>query len=128
MIKHCHLSVAYVSSNAQIINDNVKCLYMCGVGVKREGEKERKEGAVDVEYNSTSSPYLTQNLTYTPEDFQKLINLTSYNILNNKDVILNALKTVLNRNSQVKEAAVGKIISASKPKTRSHKGRKNKVR
>lgn len=99
---------------------------MCGVGVKREGEKERMDGAVDVEYNSTSSPYLTQNLTYTPEDFQKLINLTSYNILNNKDVILNALKKALNRNRQVKEAAVGKTRSTPKP--RSCKGRKNKAR
>lgn len=100
---------------------------MCGVGVKREGEKERKEGAVDVEFNSASSPYLTQNLTYTPEDFQKLINLTSYNIQNNKDVILNALNQALNRNRQrqVKEAAVGKTSSAS-TKPRSHK-RKNKA-
>lgn len=101
---------------------------MCGVGVKREGEKERKEGAVDVALNSTSSPYLTQNLTYTPEDFQKLINLTSYNIQNNKDVILNALNKALNRNRerQVKEAAVGKTTSASTSKPRSHK-RKNKA-
>ncbi|XP_077095507.1 cytosolic phospholipase A2 zeta isoform X2 [Siphateles boraxobius] len=99
-------------------------------GVKREGEKERKEGAVDVEFNSTSSPYLTQNLTYTPEDFQKLVNLTSYNIQNNKDVILNALNKALNRNreSQVKEAAVGKTSSGSRPKPGSHKRRKNKAR
>ncbi|XP_058609507.1 cytosolic phospholipase A2 zeta-like [Onychostoma macrolepis] len=65
-------------------------------GVKREGEKELKEGVVDVEFNSSTSPYLTHKLTYTPEDFQRLINLTSYNIQNNKDVILNALNKALN--------------------------------
>uniref|UniRef100_A0A672R403 Phospholipase A2, group IVF, tandem duplicate 1 n=1 Tax=Sinocyclocheilus grahami TaxID=75366 RepID=A0A672R403_SINGR len=69
-------------------------------GVKREGEKERKEGAIDVEFNSSTSPYLTHKLTYTPEDFQRLINLTSYNIQNNKDVILNALNKALNRNRE----------------------------
>ncbi|XP_048047222.1 cytosolic phospholipase A2 zeta [Megalobrama amblycephala] len=100
-------------------------------GVKREGEKELKEGAVDVEFNSTSSPYLTQNLTYTPEDFQKLINLTSYNIQNNKDIILNALNKALHRNRErqtgdesyskkkkkkkKKKKAVGKTSSASTP-------------
>ncbi|XP_026141513.1 cytosolic phospholipase A2 zeta [Carassius auratus] len=96
-------------------------------GVKREGEKERKEGAVDVEFNSSTSPYLTRKLTYTPEDFQSLINLTSYNIQNNKDVILNALNKALNRkrerqsgdDSQGKKetAAVGKNSSVSTPKT-----------
>ncbi|ROJ78927.1 Cytosolic phospholipase A2 zeta [Anabarilius grahami] len=102
-------------------------------GVKREGEKELKEGAVDVEFNSTSSPYLTQNLTYTPEDFQKLINLTSYNIQNNKDVILNALNKALHRNRErqtgdesnskkkKKKKAVGKTSSASTPNPGSHK-------
>ncbi|KAL0169324.1 hypothetical protein M9458_033920, partial [Cirrhinus mrigala] len=59
---------------------------------------ELKEGAVDVEMNSSTSPYLTHKLTYTPEDFQRLINLTSYNIQNNKDVILNALNKTLKRN------------------------------
>jgi len=104
-------------------------LYICDVGVKRESEKERKEGAVDVEYNSTSSPYHTQNLTYTPEDFQKLINLASYNIQNNRDVILNALKKALNRNRerQLKEVAVGKASAGSRPKPESHK-RKKKAR
>uniref|UniRef100_A0A8C2DTP3 Phospholipase A2 n=1 Tax=Cyprinus carpio TaxID=7962 RepID=A0A8C2DTP3_CYPCA len=69
-------------------------------GVKREGDKEWKEGAVDVEFNSNTSPYLSHKLTYTPEDFHRLINLTSYNIQNNKDVILNALNKTLNRNRQ----------------------------
>lgn len=91
---------------------------MCGVGVKREGEKELKEGAVDVEFNSTSSPYLTQNLTYTPEDFQKLINLTSYNIQNNKDIILNALNKALHRN---RERQTGDESCSKKKKKKKNK-------
>ncbi len=107
---------------------------MCGLGVKREGEKEQKEGAVDVEFNSSTSPYLTHKLTYTPEDFQRLIDLTSYNIQNNKDVILNALNKALNRNRErqtgddshgkKEKAAVGKTSSASTPKPGSQKTRK----
>ncbi|XP_059374793.1 cytosolic phospholipase A2 zeta-like [Carassius carassius] len=107
-------------------------------GVKREGEKEWKEGAVDVEFNSNTSPYLTHKLTYTPEDFQRLINLTSYNIQNNKDVILNALNKTFNRNRQrqtgddshakKKAAAVRKTSSASTPNPRPQKTRKTEAR
>ncbi len=104
-------------------------MYVCGLGVKREGENERKEGAVDVEFNSSTSPYLTQNLTYTPEDFQRLINLTSYNIQNNKDVIVNALNKALNRNresqtgddSHSKKNKAATTSSASSPKPGSQK-------
>ncbi|XP_052001294.1 cytosolic phospholipase A2 zeta isoform X2 [Xyrauchen texanus] len=77
-------------------------------GVKREGEKELKEGAVDVDINSNTSPYITHKLTYTPENFQKLINLTSYNIENNKDIILNTLNKVLNRKSQTGNDKINK--------------------
>ncbi|XP_056623795.1 cytosolic phospholipase A2 zeta-like [Triplophysa dalaica] len=69
-------------------------------GVKRVTEKELKEGAVDVEFKSDSSPYVTHKITYTPEDFDKLVNLTSYNIINNKDVILKVLKKAVNRKSK----------------------------
>uniref|UniRef100_A0A673H2X1 Phospholipase A2, group IVF, tandem duplicate 1 n=1 Tax=Sinocyclocheilus rhinocerous TaxID=307959 RepID=A0A673H2X1_9TELE len=82
-------------------------------GVKREGEKEQKEGAVDVEFNSSTSPYLTHKLTYTPEDFQRLINLTSYNIQNNKDVILNALNKALNRNRERQTAGFARYEQMS---------------
>ncbi|XP_052475918.1 cytosolic phospholipase A2 zeta [Carassius gibelio] len=107
-------------------------------GVKREGEKEWKEGAVDVEFNSNTSPYITHKLTYTPEDFQRLINLTSYNIQNNKDVILNALNKTFNRNRQrqtgddshakKKAAAVRKTSSVATPIPRPQKTRKTEAR
>lgn len=73
-----------------------------GAGVKRVGEKELKEGAVNVDFKSDSSPYVTHNITYTPEDFDKLVNLTSYNIQNNKDVILKTLNKAVNRKSKWK--------------------------
>ncbi|XP_055028390.2 cytosolic phospholipase A2 zeta-like [Misgurnus anguillicaudatus] len=69
-------------------------------GVKRVGEKELKEGAVNVNFTSDSSPYVTRKITYTPEDYDKLINLTSYNILNNKDVILKTLNQAVKRKSK----------------------------
>uniref|UniRef100_A0A3B1JPJ7 Phospholipase A2 n=2 Tax=Astyanax mexicanus TaxID=7994 RepID=A0A3B1JPJ7_ASTMX len=64
-------------------------------GVKRQGEKELKEG--DVNVTTSSSPYTTQNLTYAPKDFQRLIDLTSYNIVNNRDTITRVLQRVLHR-------------------------------
>uniref|UniRef100_A0A8B9RA77 Phospholipase A2, group IVF, tandem duplicate 1 n=1 Tax=Astyanax mexicanus TaxID=7994 RepID=A0A8B9RA77_ASTMX len=66
-------------------------------GVKRQGEKELKEG--DVNVTTSSSPYATQNLTYAPKDFQRLIDLTSYNIVNNRDTITRVLQRVLHRTS-----------------------------
>jgi len=68
------------------------------VGVKREGKAEMKEGDFDIDFNRTFCPFATQNLTYKPEDFQKMANLSTYNILNNKDVILNMLNKVVKRN------------------------------
>ncbi|TRY91965.1 hypothetical protein DNTS_024554 [Danionella cerebrum] len=95
-------------------------------GMKRVGEKELKEGEVDVDIKSSSSPYATQNLTYTPEDFQKLINLTSYNIQNNRDIILDALKKALNRTKdrtggKKEEKALGKTPTGNTLLTGSQK-------
>ncbi|XP_065153468.1 cytosolic phospholipase A2 delta-like [Paramisgurnus dabryanus] len=69
-------------------------------GVKRVGEKELKEGDVNVNLTGDSSPYITPKVTYTPEDYDKLINLTSYNILNNKDVIFKMMNQAVKRKSK----------------------------
>lgn len=79
---------------------NLYCNDVFGAGVKRVTEKELKEGAVDVEFKSDSCPYVTHKMTYSPEDFDKLVNLTSYNIINNKDVILKVLNKAVNRKSK----------------------------
>ncbi|XP_053365737.1 cytosolic phospholipase A2 epsilon-like [Clarias gariepinus] len=68
-------------------------------GIQRRGEKERNKGNIDV--TSGSSPYTTTKLLLASEDFQNLVDLTSYNILNNKEIIRNALKKALNKKGLV---------------------------
>ncbi|XP_060735006.1 cytosolic phospholipase A2 delta-like [Tachysurus vachellii] len=62
-------------------------------GVKRNGKTELQEGNIDV--SSSSSPYATQNITFEPEDFRRLVDLTSYNIVNNRASIRSSLKKAL---------------------------------
>ncbi|NXT22855.1 PA24E phospholipase, partial [Syrrhaptes paradoxus] len=61
-------------------------------GVERS-PAEMAQGDVDV--SSISSPYCLQSFTYTEEEFDKLIELTRYNILNNKHLILQALNSAI---------------------------------
>uniref|UniRef100_A0A672TQ80 Phospholipase A2 n=1 Tax=Strigops habroptila TaxID=2489341 RepID=A0A672TQ80_STRHB len=61
---------------------------------------EREEGRVDV--SNCIAPYGTGLLTYSEENFNKLLNLCSYNILNNKHLILQALRTILKLRIAVK--------------------------
>ncbi|NXG20864.1 PA24E phospholipase, partial [Grallaria varia] len=56
---------------------------------------EVDQGRVDV--SSCTAPYGTGLLTYTKENFNKLLNLCCYNILNNKQLILQALQTAVER-------------------------------
>ncbi|NXG66737.1 PA24E phospholipase, partial [Hemiprocne comata] len=56
---------------------------------------EMEQGRVDV--SNCVAPYGTGLLTYTEENFNKLLNLCSYNILNNKNLILQALRTAVER-------------------------------
>nr|XP_009682981.1 PREDICTED: cytosolic phospholipase A2 epsilon-like [Struthio camelus australis] len=56
---------------------------------------EMEQGRVDV--SSCAAPYGTGLLTYTEENFNKLLNLCNYNILNNKHLILQALRTAVER-------------------------------
>uniref|UniRef100_A0A672HR07 Phospholipase A2 n=1 Tax=Salarias fasciatus TaxID=181472 RepID=A0A672HR07_SALFA len=69
-------------------------------GVKRETEEEIQAGKVDV--TSEDSPYTTNNFTYSPEDYDALGDLTTYNILNNKEKIQEVLRKAL----QKKESSV----------------------
>ncbi|NXR90587.1 PA24E phospholipase, partial [Hypocryptadius cinnamomeus] len=56
---------------------------------------EMEQGRVDV--SNCAAPYGTGLLTYTEENFNKLLDLCSYNILNNKHLILQALQTAVQR-------------------------------
>ncbi|KAM9345083.1 cytosolic phospholipase A2 zeta-like [Symphorus nematophorus] len=66
-------------------------------GRKRETEEEIKAGQVDV--SSSNSPYTTKNFTYSKEDYEALVELTTYNVINNKESILVALRKVLEKKS-----------------------------
>ncbi|KAJ8289414.1 hypothetical protein GJAV_G00001040 [Gymnothorax javanicus] len=70
-------------------------------GVRRVGKAEHKDGEVDVE--SKHSPYRTMNLTYEPEDFQRLVSLTAYNVTNNKEMILQALRLAMEKHADATE-------------------------
>uniref|UniRef100_U3JTQ0 Phospholipase A2 n=1 Tax=Ficedula albicollis TaxID=59894 RepID=U3JTQ0_FICAL len=64
---------------------------------------EMEQGRVDV--SNCAAPYGTGLLTYTEENFNKLLNLCSYNILNNKHLILQALRTAVERKKQLKNSS-----------------------
>ncbi|NXC66414.1 PA24E phospholipase, partial [Anhinga anhinga] len=61
-------------------------------GVERS-PTEMAQGNVDV--SSSFSPYCLNSFTYTEEEFDKLVELTSYNIQNNKHLILQALNSAI---------------------------------
>uniref|UniRef100_A0A8B9DT56 Phospholipase A2 n=1 Tax=Anser cygnoides TaxID=8845 RepID=A0A8B9DT56_ANSCY len=68
-------------------------------GVKRS-PSEMAEGDVDVA--NTCGPYYINNLSYSEEDFDKLVNLSYYNVQNNKDLIIQALRTAVERKKKRK--------------------------
>uniref|UniRef100_A0A7M4FNJ6 Phospholipase A2 n=1 Tax=Crocodylus porosus TaxID=8502 RepID=A0A7M4FNJ6_CROPO len=63
-------------------------------GVKRN-VCEMKEGKVNLE--NCKSPYYLTKLQYSSENFDKLVNLSSYNILNNKDLILQCIQSAMEK-------------------------------
>ncbi|XP_068873514.1 cytosolic phospholipase A2 epsilon-like isoform X6 [Aphelocoma coerulescens] len=69
-------------------------------GVKRS-PSEMAEGEVDVA--NACGPYYINNLSYSEENFDKLVNLSYYNVQNNKDLILQALRTAVERKKQRKK-------------------------
>lgn len=84
------------------------CLFPFGVvfptGVERSPD-EMEEGEADVT-STIFSPYATGMLQYTEEDFNKLVNLTSYNILNNEAMILQALRIAVERKKRQKRESL----------------------
>ncbi|NXE76295.1 PA24E phospholipase, partial [Cochlearius cochlearius] len=68
-------------------------------GVERS-PVEMAQGNVDV--SSIFSPYCLNSFTYTEEEFDKLVGLTSYNIQNNKHLILQALNSAIEQKLQHK--------------------------
>uniref|UniRef100_A0A8C6YSL3 Phospholipase A2 n=1 Tax=Nothoprocta perdicaria TaxID=30464 RepID=A0A8C6YSL3_NOTPE len=69
-------------------------------GVKRS-PSEMAEGDVDVA--NSCGPYYINNLSYSEENFDKLVKLSDYNVQNNKDLILQALRIVVERKKRNKK-------------------------
>ncbi|XP_057344708.1 cytosolic phospholipase A2 epsilon isoform X4 [Manis pentadactyla] len=68
-------------------------------GVERSPE-ELEQGQVDIYGPKTA--YATKELTYTEAAFNKLVKLSEYNILNNKDKLLQALRLAVEKKKRLK--------------------------
>uniref|UniRef100_A0A8C2TRB4 Phospholipase A2 n=1 Tax=Coturnix japonica TaxID=93934 RepID=A0A8C2TRB4_COTJA len=97
-----------------LVNDTFREYKAPGV---RRSPSEMAEGDVDV--TNSCGPYYINNLTYSEEDFDKLVNLSYYNVQNNKDLILQALRVAVERKKQQKKQANCPVDS------RKHAGRKS---
>ncbi|EMP39591.1 Cytosolic phospholipase A2 zeta, partial [Chelonia mydas] len=64
-------------------------------GVERESEDEKSFG--DFVIDGKDSPYRTLNFSFEPYDFDRLVEVNCYNVLNNKDILLKALNLALSR-------------------------------
>ncbi|XP_039744356.1 cytosolic phospholipase A2 epsilon [Pteropus medius] len=68
-------------------------------GVERSPE-EMEKGQVNI--YGPKTPYATKELTYTEAAFDKMVNLCEYNILNNKDQLLQALRMAVEKKKLLK--------------------------
>ncbi|NXU58315.1 PA24E phospholipase, partial [Turnix velox] len=68
-------------------------------GVERTPE-EMAEGKVDV--STILSPFTTREVCFSEENFDKLVKLTDYNVLNNEKLIIRALRLAVERRKQRK--------------------------
>lgn len=71
------------------------CLFVLG---EKRNDDEMAAGKVDV--STSNSPYGTHLITYSDDDFDKLVNLSEYNIMNNQHMILQALNAAVARKRQ----------------------------
>ncbi|XP_066464423.1 cytosolic phospholipase A2 epsilon-like isoform X2 [Eleutherodactylus coqui] len=75
-----------------IVNDTFKKFKEPGV---LRSPEEMSDGNVDV--TGAFSPYFLTNFTYSERDFDRLMNLTQYNLANNRELILDALRSAAQR-------------------------------
>ncbi|NXE46894.1 PA24F phospholipase, partial [Casuarius casuarius] len=97
--KECYMFIDAENPKAPIVlhfplvNDTFqKCK---APGVVRETEEEKSSGKFAVD--GKTSPYYTMNFTYQPAEFDQLLELCRYNIVNNKDAIFKALALGMKR-------------------------------
>ncbi|XP_037360040.1 cytosolic phospholipase A2 epsilon [Talpa occidentalis] len=102
-LKECYLMENSQESDAPtvlffpLINDTFQKYK--APGVERSPE-EMEQGQVDI--YGPKTPYATKELTYTEAAFDKLVKLSEYNILNNKDKLLQALRLVVEKKKRLK--------------------------
>ncbi|KFV66208.1 Cytosolic phospholipase A2 beta, partial [Dryobates pubescens] len=75
-----------------LVNDSFQKYKEPGV---RRSHSEMEEGQVNLENNC--SPYYLIRLIYSSENFDKLVNLSKYNILNNRELLLQAIRSAVER-------------------------------
>ncbi|XP_069064877.1 cytosolic phospholipase A2 delta [Pleurodeles waltl] len=96
--KECYTFTDTENPNAPIVlhfplvNDTFREFKAPGV---RRTSAELADGNVDVSSNWT--PYYLTSFTYKQRDYDQLLKLTEYNLLNNKDQIVKALRTAVER-------------------------------
>uniref|UniRef100_A0A8B9S5Q4 PLA2c domain-containing protein n=1 Tax=Apteryx owenii TaxID=8824 RepID=A0A8B9S5Q4_APTOW len=97
--KECYMFIDAENPKAPIVlhfplvnNTFQKCK---APGVVRETEEEKSSGKFAV--HGETSPYYTMNFTYQPAEFDQLLELCRYNIVNNKDAIFKALALGMKR-------------------------------
>ncbi|XP_054421088.1 cytosolic phospholipase A2 zeta [Pteronotus mesoamericanus] len=64
-------------------------------GVERQTAEEKASGDFDI--NGPDTPYGMTNFTYEPKEFDRLVALSRYNVLNNVETIKRALQLALDR-------------------------------
>ncbi|XP_008585972.1 PREDICTED: cytosolic phospholipase A2 epsilon [Galeopterus variegatus] len=103
-----HLKECYLMENPQepdapiviffpLINDTFQKYK--APGVERSPE-ELEQGQVDI--YGPHTPYATKELTYTEAAFDKMVKLCEYNILNNDDKLLQALRLAVEKKKRLK--------------------------
>nr|XP_013814668.1 PREDICTED: cytosolic phospholipase A2 zeta-like [Apteryx mantelli mantelli] len=97
--KECYIFIDAENPKAPIVlhfplvNNTFQKCKAPGVVHETEGEKSSGKFAVHGE----TSPYYTMNFTYQPAEFDQLLELCRYNIVNNKDAIFKALALGMKR-------------------------------
>lgn len=64
-------------------------------GVERQTAEEKARG--DFAISGPDTPYGMTNFTYEPEEFDRLVALSRYNVLNNAETVRRALRLALHR-------------------------------
>uniref|UniRef100_A0A8C3U2D0 Phospholipase A2 n=1 Tax=Catharus ustulatus TaxID=91951 RepID=A0A8C3U2D0_CATUS len=78
-----------------LVNDTFQTYVAPGMS---RSDAEMEQGKVDI--SSFSSPYSTREVSLKVEDFNKLLKLANYNIMNNENMILQALRMAVARKKQ----------------------------